>query len=299
MNMTKNLKMASALLAMIMVLALAACSNEKSTQPAPGQAQADTTQNEPAKKPEDQPKENVMKEGTGTFTGLADPHTVEIIMDGNAAAFQLGEGMDQAASGLQQGDQVSFKYEEKAIEGNSGAQQLVLTEITKTASGGASGSGGSAAKERPQTGKLEVTVEGNTEQRTASLVKSEGYSMYIPEQFTFDPKAGLLYMNIDKNYAVRIEKLSSDLNLDKIEAEGRKELEPHGKVTKLTGEEITPSMRDAKLFLLSSGKSATYEFIVKELDGSGYIFHVDMPQGEPSEGFGPLAFAALSTIENE
>ncbi|RUT30657.1 hypothetical protein EJP77_12615 [Paenibacillus zeisoli] len=297
--MTNKLKMASALLAMVMVLALAACSNGKSEQPATGQAPTKTGQNETANKPEDQPKEMVMKEGTGTFTGLADPHTVEIIMDGNPAAFQLGEGMDQAVAGLQKNDNVSFKYEEKTGLGDSAAKQLVLTEITKAASGGASGSGDSAAKERPKTGKLEVTLEGNTEQRTASLVKGEGYSFYIPEQFTFDSKAGLLYMNIDKNYAVRIEKLPSDSNLEDLETKGRKKLEPHGKVTKLIGEEINPLMRDAKLFLLSSGKSATYEYIVKELDGSRFIFHVDMPQGEPSEGFGPLAFAALNTIENE
>lgn len=161
----------------------------------------------------------------------------------------------------------------------------------------AASKGGAAA--RPGETMLEVTVEGSKEQRPAKLAQAEGYSLYVPEHLSFDPAKHLIYMNIDPRYSVRIEKLPSDYNQDELLLEGKEALKKHGDVRQLYSDDLTGPMKDAELFLLASGTSGTYEYIVKELDGSGFVFHVAMPQGEASEGFGPMAFAALNSIQNE
>lgn len=161
----------------------------------------------------------------------------------------------------------------------------------------AASEGGAAA--RPGETILEVTVEGSKEQRPAKLAQAEGYSLYVPEHLSFDPAKHLIYMNIDPRYSVRIEKLPSDYNQDELLLEGKEALKKHGDVRQLHSDDLTGPMKDAELFLLASGTSGTYEYIVKELDGSGFVFHVAMPQGEASEGFGPMAFAALNSIQNE
>ncbi|GIO69084.1 hypothetical protein [Paenibacillus cookii] len=167
-----------------------------------------------------------------------------------------------------------------------------------------SGDSKSAASEdgaaaRPGETMLEVTVEGSKEQRPAKLAQAEGYSLYVPEHLSFDPAKHLIYMNIDPRYSVRIEKMPSDYNQDELLLEGKEALKKHGDVRQLHSDDLTGPLKDTELFLLASGTSGTYEYIVKELDGSGFVFHVSMPQGEASEGFGPMAFAALNSIQNE
>lgn len=154
-------------------------------------------------------------------------------------------------------------------------------------------------KALPDEKKLDVTLEGEKEQRTAKLVRGDGYAMYMFEQFTFDKEKNLLYMNVDPRFKVRIEKLTSDFNLDDLMLKGKAELERHGKVTPLKESSIMGTMKGSRLFLMVQDKTGTYEYIVKELDGNGYIFHVDIPQGEAAEGFAPLAFATLNTIKNQ
>lgn len=84
---------------------------------------ATTTEKEQEKK---EPAPNVTegKEATGTFNGLADPHTVEIEVDGVPAAYQVdpdGEAMDKFAK-LTDGDSVTFMYVENG-------EQLVINEV--------------------------------------------------------------------------------------------------------------------------------------------------------------------------
>ncbi|OZB98274.1 hypothetical protein [Paenibacillus sp. XY044] len=326
--MKNTIKISSILLALSLAVAITACGDKQ--EPAPSTPDQKDEQNNPSGQPGTAEQVPSVKEGTGTYTGQADPHTVEIVVDGKPTAFQLGEGLDQAVADLQEQDHVQFKYEEKAIEGEDTLKQLVLIEIKKSdsgqeedqggkgdtsgkdssspnASGGSpsesgdsksSGSSGSISK-RPSEGKLEVTLEGNNEVRPAKLVQADGYSLYIPEQFSFDASKHLLYMNIDHEYSVRIEKLPADFNLDQLELQGKEELKPYGEIKKLGATDLTGPMKDALIFLTAFDSSGTHEYIVKELDGSGFVFHVTQPQREASEGFGPLAFAALNSIENE
>ncbi|MEI0740306.1 hypothetical protein VQ056_32985 [Paenibacillus sp. JTLBN-2024] len=68
------------------------------------------------------------------MTGLADSHTVEIIVDGKPMAFQFDETLKPDVEAMKPDQQVEFKYEEKAIEGDASLKQLVLTEIAKAGS---------------------------------------------------------------------------------------------------------------------------------------------------------------------
>jgi hypothetical protein len=51
--------------------------------------------------------------------------------------------------------------------------------------------------------------------------------------------------------------------------------------------------------MMSQNGKKTQYFIVKELDGNGFIFHIDAPVGEPSEGFLPMVYASVNSIKNE
>ncbi len=57
----------------------------------------------------EQSKETIMR-AVGVFVGLADSHTVEIKVEGEAKAFALDEGIDTA--NLQSGDDIAFNYKE-------------------------------------------------------------------------------------------------------------------------------------------------------------------------------------------
>lgn len=296
--MKKRLEyMTTLLLAVLVVCSLAACGTESKDTPVSPDPDSSVTQPSPDD-PAEPPKEDspVVKEGEGSFTGLADSHTVEIIVDGHPMSFQFGEDLSQAIESIKPDQTVSFTYEEKAIEGEASLKQLVLKEIHKAETNDSSSDGSTDAALPPEK-QLEVTLEGNHEQRPAKLVAGDGYAFYMFEQFSFDKIKNRLSMKVDPRYQVRIEKLQPDFNLDHLAQEGQKELEKHGKVTRLKGDEMTETMRDARLFLISRDAQGMHEYIVKEINGNGYAFHVDIPQGEASEGFTPLAFASLNTLQ--
>ncbi|OAH57800.1 MULTISPECIES: hypothetical protein [Bacillaceae] len=90
---------------------------------APSDAQ-ESVDNATTPKEEPAPAVTEGKEVTGTFNGLADPHTVEIEVDGVPAAYQVdpdGEAMAKFAE-LTEGDSVTFVYVEKG-------EQLVINEV--------------------------------------------------------------------------------------------------------------------------------------------------------------------------
>ncbi len=303
--MTKNhVKIRMLLLAAVVMCSLAACGTEpKEPAVSPdssvtGPASPDEKASGDEKPPAEPPKEEspAVKEGEGSFTGLADSHTVEIIVDGQPMSFQFGEALGQAMESMKPQQTVAFTYEEKTVEGETGLMQRVLKEIHK-AEASDSGQNGSTGPDLPPQKQLEVTLEGNREQRSAKLVTGEGYAFYMFEQFSFDKTKDRLSMKVYPHYQVRIEKLQPDFNLDHLAQKGGQELEKHGKVTRLKGDEMTETMRDARLFLISRDAQGMHEYIVKEINGNGYAFHVDIPQGEASEGFAPLAFVSLNTLQ--
>lgn len=132
------------------------------------------------------------------------------------------------------------------------------------------------------------------------LAQAKGYSLYVFEPMAFDAEDHELTMKIDPDYEVEIEKLPANYNLDALKMDAKEELSETGEVKQLTAEQLSNGpMKDARLYMMSQNDKKTEYFIVKELDGNGFIFHIQAPIGEPSEGFLPMAYASLNSIMNE
>ncbi len=72
------------------------------------------------------------KQGKGTWVGLEDSHSAEIMMNGVPESFQLSENVQGTADGLNPDDPVEFEYEEKAIEGEASLKQKTIIKLGKT-----------------------------------------------------------------------------------------------------------------------------------------------------------------------
>ncbi|WP_435924567.1 hypothetical protein [Paenibacillus sp. DYY-L-2] len=296
--MVRHRKFAMVAMAAVLSLSLAACggNNGKMTNPVPSEnnsGTAGTNQPGPGTVSE-------TKQGKGIWVGLADNHSAEIEMDGTPQPFQLDEAVKTAAEALNSGDPVEFEYVEAAIDGEDSLTQKTITKLMKSGNSedNASSPNGNAEEALPATRSIEIELEGMKEERTAKLAEGKGYALYAFEGFTFDPETNKLQMDYDNNYNVEIAKLPSDYKTEQLSEEAKKELADTGKVEEMKGEEIHASMRDASLFLIARGEKVTREYIVKEVDGQGYLFKLNMPHGEASEGFGPLAYASINTLVN-
>ncbi|MEC0124427.1 hypothetical protein [Paenibacillus pabuli] len=296
--MRNTMNISASFLVLLMGFSLVACGNSSPSAQPPAN---NTEEQTPA--PGQQPEESAVIEAEGILTGWADPHTVEIRVKEEPMSFQVGEEVQKSLDDIDDEDSVQFKYVEKAIEGDTTTKQLVLTEIIKVESeedSSSSNAGGNVTSDRPKTSELEVTVEGMTEKRPVTLVQGKGYSLYVFEPMVYDADDHELTMKIDPDYEVEIEKLPSDYNLNELKVDARKELSETGKVKQLSKKELSNGpMKDAELFMMAQNNKKTEYFIVKELDGNGFAFHIHAPVGEPSEGFLPMAYASLNSIINE
>ncbi|CAM4376802.1 hypothetical protein [Paenibacillus tarimensis] len=290
-------------IAMLLAVSLSACSgNNKEDAPA---ANNGSSQNitEPAEQPDGQTGEDTVLQGSGIYKGQQDSHSIEIETEEGPNTYEISEGMEEVVAGLAEGDKVKFEYTELMLQGSESVKQRQLTKLWKETPE-TSGGGETDPAESGQTAQLpseqafELEMEGMKESRTAKLAEADGYSLYIFEGFTFRPEESRLVMDIDNEYYVDITKLPSGYNLEELRQEAITDLKEIGDVRELTGEEIYPSMRDASLFLVSTGDDLTREMIVKEVDGQGYVFHVNMPHGEASAGFGTLAFTSMGSLVN-
>ncbi|MGG4340246.1 hypothetical protein [Paenibacillus lautus] len=106
-------------------------------------------------------------------------------------------------------------------------------------------------------------------------------------------------MNVDQDYYVEITKLPSDYNGDELKLEAEKELAVAGKVREAGDNEKHKGMEEASVYMIGEGENLTKMYIVDEIDGQGYIFRVNNPHREPSEGFATHAFTSLSSIVNQ
>ncbi|MDQ0060967.1 hypothetical protein [Paenibacillus harenae] len=67
------------------------------------------------------------KSDKGTFTGIVDTHSIEIVTASGAAVFQITEDQKAAIDALPEEAKVKFEYTEKDIDG--GLKQLWLSSI--------------------------------------------------------------------------------------------------------------------------------------------------------------------------
>ncbi|SDC28892.1 hypothetical protein SAMN05428987_0654 [Paenibacillus sp. CF095] len=296
MRKRNTMKVSASFLVLLMGFSLVACGN---SNPAAQPPVNNTEERSPA--PEQQPNESAAIEAEGILTGWADPHTVEIRVNEKPMSFQVSEDLQKSLDDIDDEDSVRFKYVEKTIDATT--KQLVLTEIAKMESSdenNGSNAGGTVTSDRPKTSELEVTVEGMTEKRPVTLAQAKGYSLYVFEPMAFDAEDHELTMKIDPDYEIEIEKLPANYNLDALKMDAKEELSETGEVKQLTAEQLSNGpMKDAKLYMMSQNDKKTEYFIVKELDGNGFVFHIQAPIGEPSEGFLPMAYASLNSIMNE
>ncbi|WP_150267342.1 hypothetical protein [Paenibacillus tepidiphilus] len=285
--------------ALVLTLALTACTGNSGAQapsetvdpasPAPASSPAATPS--PALSPSPSPEaESEVIHDTGIYVGQIDNHSVEIETEAGPTAFELGAGMENAPEGLEMDDQVEFEYVEKAVEGDESVVQRVLSKLVKAGED----AGGVAAL--PGTKTFKLTLEGMEEEKTAALAQGDGYALYVFDIFDFDAAANRLSMKVDPEYYAEITKLPSDFNLDALEEEGRAELSAVGKVSALSQSERDKRMSSLRLYLSAMKTGLTRQYIVKEIDGQGYIIKLNIPQREASEGFGPHVYASLDSM---
>ncbi|EXX89675.1 hypothetical protein BG53_14515 [Paenibacillus darwinianus] len=72
----------------------------------------------------------IVLEGTGTYTGQIDSHSVEIDTAEGPQAFQIDDKLAEVVSGLEMDAKVAFEYTEKEIDnGGEKVKQLWLADI--------------------------------------------------------------------------------------------------------------------------------------------------------------------------
>ncbi|MBU9705625.1 hypothetical protein KSP24_01635 [Paenibacillus sp. AK121] len=288
------------LLTVVAVLALSACGTKPQTNNNAPQG-ADQPQTQQPQATPDPVAEPQVKKGTGVYNGAADPHTVEIETNGEAQSFQLGEGLDTVIAGLKEGDPVAFEYTEKVVEGDATAKQLTLTKIQKTEASTDSNQNGSSGQQvggdRAKTQTFELNLEGKKEKQTATLAKGEGYSLYVFDPMSLFPDQNRVALAVDDNYYAEITKLPSNFNLDELQKDGEKDLASIGKVQKLDKAAVPQALTSSRLFLQANGSKITQQYIVVENTTGAFSVKVNIPHGEPAEGFESFIYTSLESLQ--
>jgi len=291
--------------AAVFALILASCSGgnpaaapDEGTPPtaAPSPAPAPDTPDTPVPSQPAEEEPQVIQ-GSGTYIGQIDNHSVEIETEEGPTAFELGAGTENSPEGLNMNDPVVFEFVEKSIAGDETVKQRILSKLALA--GNTGGSDAVPGAELPQTKKMKLILEGNPEERTAQLARGEGYALYVFDIFTFDPARNRISLTVYPEYYAEIEQLPSDYNLDNLLLEGQKELSSTGTVKVLQEADRSRYMSDVSLFLTVMDTKKTRQYIVKEIGGQGYIFKLNIPIGEASEGFPPHIYASLDSIVSQ
>ncbi len=138
--------------------------------------QTNTVNNEP-----NEPAEEPAAEATGTFNGIADPHTVEIEVNGEPAAYQVEAGGEAMAKfeAMEAGESVTFVYTENG-------EQLVINEVKTAAHKAEEATGTFNGIADPHTVEIEVNGEPTAYQVEAgSEAMAKFETMEAGESVTF------------------------------------------------------------------------------------------------------------------
>jgi hypothetical protein len=152
-----------------------------------------------------------------------------------------------------------------------------------------------------ETALLEVTVEGETEQRVGTLfVSPQGYAIYVLPQIVMtqeEPNRDQAFARADGEFFVRIERLDPQAGVAALRNNARLALRDIGRVHSLEGEEIVdPLFRRAEFFLHASNQEVSVNILVIDIDGSRFRFMMHVPSREPAEGIVPSFWAMLRSI---
>lgn len=170
-------------------------------------------------------------------------------------------------------------------------------EATEAEAPAGPGAGSAQPSERPQT-KSFGEQEGGVPGQEGTLKQGDGYSLYIFDGFTFDPKSGRLSLTEDPDYYAEIEPLPAGYDLAALKKQGQTELSANGKPKDYSGELIEHPLGYAELYLQTSGEKVTADYIVwKNQSGEAYLFRIHDPNRELGDKFSPWTMVSLSTLE--
>jgi hypothetical protein len=150
--------------------------------------------------------------------------------------------------------------------------------------------------------EIELTVEGEREKRTGTLVVSDnGYYLYTLPQFKFtpeEPNMDQVYMDNFEEFYMRIQTLGADADLPAVRANAEEELAMLGDVVEMKDEQIgEPALRDSIFYLHSSDSTLSKYIILRDVGGKLFKVTVNMPNSEAAEGAGPGFPAMIKTIQ--
>lgn len=123
----------------VLMLAITACGGQSPAE-APGEpsatvapVQTEAAAASPSPAPVSEPVQAI--QGTGTYIGQIDNHSVEIETEEGPTAFELGAGTEEAPALLEMDDTVIIEYVEKPVEGDPAIVQRVLSRLEKADGG--------------------------------------------------------------------------------------------------------------------------------------------------------------------
>lgn len=128
----KSLALSAACLAI--AIAVTACTNDKantaSQTPSPSAGSSDAVASSPAApSPSASPAgEEDVKQAEGEYTGMIDGHSIEIILDGEATAFQIDMETAEQVSDWEMGTRVKFRYTAKSMDINGDKIQVLTIQ---------------------------------------------------------------------------------------------------------------------------------------------------------------------------
>ena len=157
------------------------------------------------------------------------------------------------------------------------------------------------AEPLPPTRELEVTVEGQTELREATLFESpQGYAIYVLPQLTMTPEepcCDIAWARADDGFILRIERIDPDQELAILRENMELALSSVGETEDVPPERISAKQfRDAELFMRARGDGISSYMLVGRIDGGRYRVTLHLPPREALEGIAPSMWAMLGSL---
>lgn len=149
--------------------------------------------------------------------------------------------------------------------------------------------------------ELEVTVEGRTELRTATLFQSpQGYAIHVLPQLVMTPEepcCDIAYARVDGDFFMRIERIDPDIDAGTLRDNMALALSAVGEPEPMAADQL-PLHRTGGIELAghARGHGVSMTILVARIDGGRYRVTFHLPHREPAEGIGPSLWAMLASL---
>lgn len=153
----------------------------------------------------------------------------------------------------------------------------------------------------PASIELEVTVEGQSELREATLFESpQAYAIYVLPQMTMTPEepcCDIAWARVDDGFSMRIERIDPDQDLAVLRENMTLALSAVGEAEPVPSEEIgAERFRNAELAMRARNDEASRYMLVARVDGGHYRVTLHLPHREALEGIAPTMWAMLDSL---